>query len=164
MRGFRKFVTSGVGFSFVAVGLTGVFFKFFFKTHSLVEIHAWLGLAMVAAAGIHIFQNWSSLRNHFRDRRVFALLIPVASVILLIVLSPQEPRVSPGEVMDKLTQARMDQIAGIFGKDVSTVVTAMKSDGLQTGTSDETLRELAHRNRKPSGALLRYFVSEGPDR
>ncbi len=81
MSKFRRFVTSGVGLTFLVVGATGVLFQFFFKTRPLVQIHAWLGVAMVAAALIHILQNWRSLLSHLRDWRVYLLLIPTGLAI-----------------------------------------------------------------------------------
>ncbi len=81
MNKFRRFVTSGVGLTFLVVGATGVLFQFFFKTRPLVQIHAWLGVAMVAVALIHIVQNWRSMLGHLRDWRVYSLVIPAGLAI-----------------------------------------------------------------------------------
>ncbi|MBN8711839.1 MAG: hypothetical protein BGO12_15735 [Verrucomicrobia bacterium 61-8] len=88
MNRFRRFVTSGVGLTFLVVGATGVLFQFFFKTRLLVQIHTWLGLAMVAFALIHILQNWRSMLGHLRDWRVYSLLIPAGLAIWYISLQP----------------------------------------------------------------------------
>lgn len=39
MNTWRRFVTSGVAFSFAVVGATGIIFQFFFKSHVLENIH-----------------------------------------------------------------------------------------------------------------------------
>ena len=153
MNQYRRFVTSGVGFTFVVVGTTGVIFQFFFKNHFLEQIHGWLGVAMVVVAIIHIVQNWASLRNHFRDRRVFGLLIPIAVLCILFGLGQREkgrPReggrgMNPREVFSKLSQAKANDVAKVFGKEVNSVLASMKSDGLQVSGSGETSRSWLRR-------------------
>lgn len=90
MSKFRRFVTSGVGLTFIVVGATGVLFQFFFKTRPLVQIHAWLGVAMVAVALIHILQNWRSMLGHLCDWRVYSLVIPAGLAVWYIIQLPHK--------------------------------------------------------------------------
>lgn len=90
MSKFRRFVTSGVGLTFLVVGATGVLFQFFFKTRPLVQIHAWLGVAMVAIALIHILQNWRSMLSHLRDWRIYSLIIPAGLAVWYIIQLPHK--------------------------------------------------------------------------
>ena len=155
----RKFVTSGVGFTFVVVGATGVIFKFFFKNHVLEQIHGWLGIALVAAAVVHIVQNWTSLRNHLRDWRVFGLLIPIILVSIFFSFGRREEGggVTPRAVMHKLAQGNASDVARAFGKDVSSVFASMKNDGIRGG-GDETVQQLARQNQKSPEDILAYFA------
>jgi hypothetical protein len=157
---YRQFFTSGVAFTFLVVGVTGVIFQFFFKTHLLEEIHGWLGVAMVAAAAVHIYQNWRPLKRHLQDKRVYALLIPVFLLIAFFTFGDKEKEqgVSPRAVVRKLSQAHAGDVARSLGKDVATVNAAMKADGLQVQGSDETVQELARNNNKPPEAILNYFM------
>jgi len=157
---YRQFFTSGVGLTFVIVGLTGVIFQFFFKNHVLEEIHGWLGVAMVAVAIMHISQNWRPLKNHLRDRRVFILLIPIILLIAFFTFGKRETNqgMNPRVVMRKLYQASADDVARAFGKDVNLVFTSMKGDGLHVGNNNETVQELARDNRKSPETILVYFV------
>ena len=70
---YRKFITLALGFAFLIVGVTGVFFKFFFKNHAMTEIHVWLGLAMVVAATLHISQNIRPISSYLKNPRVLTL-------------------------------------------------------------------------------------------
>lgn len=167
MNKYRKFITTSVGFTFLVVGITGVIFQFFFKTQVLEHIHGWLGVAMVAAAILHILQNWKPLQNHLRDGRVFLLLIPVVAVIALLTfgLGQKEKggrgeggRINPRDVMGKLAQAHAADIAKVFGKDVSAVLSKMKTDGLQADSADATVQELAQNNHKSPEGILVYFI------
>jgi hypothetical protein len=156
----RKFVTTGVGFTFLVVGITGLIFKFFFKNHVLEDIHGWLGVALVGAAILHIIQNWKPLLDHFRDRRVFGLLIPVAFVIVFFSMIQQETvkKVNPRQVVRRLAQANAGDLAKVFGKDPNSVLTSMKSSGLQVEGTDETINDLAKKNNTSTDGILLYFV------
>jgi hypothetical protein len=157
---YRQFFTSGVAFTFLVVGVTGVIFQFFFKTKLLEEIHGWLGVAMVASAAVHIFQNWRPLKRHLQDRRVYALLLPIVLLVAFFTLAKPEKDqgVSPRAVVRKLSQAHAADVARTLGRDIDTVYASMKADGLQVRDSGVTVQELAGDNRKPPEAILYYFM------
>jgi len=158
---YRKYFTAAVALTFVVVGGTGILFQFFFKTHTLEDIHGWLGVAMVAAAIVHIIQNWKSLANHFRNWRVAALAIPVILLIVFFSMEGQEGSggaMSPGKVFQKLSQASARDVAKVFGKDPDSVLADITRDGLQAGTPDETVMQLAQRNHQAPNRILVYFT------
>ncbi len=159
---FRKFVTTSVGFSFLVVAVTGIIFKFFFKTRPLEDIHGWLGVAMVAAALMHIIQNWKPLQNHLRDWRVFLLLVPICSVMIFFFRTQQEvkSKLNPKQVVRKLGNASSADLAKVFGKDPDAVIALMKKDGLQVDSSEETAKDLAEKNKTSPDNILSYFVKE----
>ncbi len=160
MQKYRKFVTSGVGFTFLVVGVTGVIFQFFFKNRVLEHIHGWLGTAMVVMAALHILQNWRSMRNHLRNWRVFLLLIPIIATAAFFTFGQREPRreMSPREVIGKLSRAKATDLAKVFGKDVNSVFAKMKKDGLQAEDTGRSVQDLAGDNHKTTEGILNYFV------
>ena len=162
MHRYRKWVTTGVAFTFVVVGVTGVCFKLFFRNHTLEEIHGWIGLLLVAAAVGHIYQHWGSLRRHLRDWRVFLLAVPIVLIIAGSSFGDQhEPGtgINPREIIHKLSQASAANIATVFGKDINTVLASMKRDGLHVEGSDESVEQLARANQKPPEGILTYFTN-----
>ena len=160
MHKFRQFFTSGVAFTFLVVGTTGVIFQFFFKTKLLEEIHGWLGVAMVAAAAFHIFQNWRPLKKHLQDKRVYLLLIPVLVLVAFFTFAAQEKGqgVSPKAIVRKLAQANAADVARTLGQDVDRVYASMKADGLTVRGASETVQDLARDNGKTPEAILNYFM------
>ncbi len=162
MSKYRKFVTTGVGFTFLVVGITGVIFRFFFKNHALEEIHGWIGVAMFAAVLVHIVQNWRPLYNHLRDWRVFTLLIPLVLVIACLGYVPQashsDPGVNPREIVNRLLHAKAGHLATAFNKNINSVLTLMKNDGLQVDSTDETIEQLALENQRSPEGILSYFI------
>jgi len=158
---FRKFVTTSVGFSFLVVAVTGVIFKFFFKTRPLEDIHGWLGVTMVAAALLHIIQNWKPLQNHLRDWRVFLLLVPICSVMVFFGTQQEaKSKLNPKQVVRKLANASSADLAKVFGKEPDSIIAFMKKDGLQVDSSDETVKSLAEKNNTSPDNILSCFVKE----
>jgi hypothetical protein len=114
---------------------------------------------MVAAAILHIVQNWGSLRRHLRDKRIYALLIPVGFVIALFGTQGEPARgVNPRRVVHALTEAKAGDVAKALGKEATQVFAAMKHDGLDARTGTETIRQLAEKNKQPPYQILSYFV------
>ena len=160
MNQYRKYITSSVGFAFLVVGTTGIIFKFFFKNHVLQDIHGWLGVIMVLAASLHIFQNWTSLRSHLRNKKVLSLLLPILAIIALISLAPEDEKrgVNPRQIMHKLSQGSVSTVAAAFGNDFASVLSLMKKDGIRVTNESETLEAIAQENHQQSEALLGYFM------
>ena len=160
MNRYRQFFTSGVGFTFVIVGITGVIFQFFFKNHFLEQIHGWLGVSMVVVAAVHIFQNWRPLKKHLTDVRVYALLAPIVLLIAFFAFGKNDRDQGMGAkaVVRKLVQASSGDVAKAFGKDVNAVFDSMKADGLRVGAPGESVQQIAHDNQKPPEAILVYFA------
>lgn len=160
LKQYRRFVTSSVGFSFLVVGITGVIFKLWFKNHVLEEIHGWLGLAMFVAAVLHIAQNWGPIKNYLRDLRVLALLIPIIVAIAFIVFGQKEEGRGPNprQVVHRLAEGSLADVAKVFGKDLNAVVSDMKNDGLNVGDTSARLEDIAKANNKPPEGLLTYFL------
>ena len=124
------------------------------------SIHGWLGIALVVAAIFHITQNLNQLKRHFRDRRVFVLLVPVLLLIAFFSLAPGEPNrgLPAKELVHRISLGRATDVAKVFGKDITTVVEALRKDSIQVGANDETIEAIAHENHKPMEALLVYFA------
>lgn len=160
MTGTRRFVTMAVAFTFAIVAVTGIVFQFFFKTRTLEHIHAWLGLAMTAAAAVHVLQNWRPMSAYLRDARVYALLVPIAVVVGYFAFEPAatNPGPSPRLVVAKLSSAHADDLARAFGKPIESVFAAMAADGLAPADAGETIAHLAERHHLAPDRVLGYFV------
>lgn len=159
---FRRWVTSSVGFTFLIVGSTGVFFKLFYTNHTVQDVHGWMGVALVLAALFHIYNNWVSLRGHLADRRIYLLLLPILIAICVIVFAPDDEEEGKGpkpkQIVAQLSHGRTVDVAKALGQDTDSVMAAMKQDGIKVQNSDETLETIANANGKPLGMILRYFM------
>lgn len=158
---FRKFISTGIGFIFLVVGITGVIFQFFFKNQVLESIHGWLGVAMVVVAVIHVIQNWKPLRNYLKQPVVYALLVPIILWCAYFALLQKPARgggFSPRMLIGKLSDAKPTDLAKVFGKDISTVSAKMNQDHVEVQNSEQSLKQIAQANGKEPQALLGYFL------
>lgn len=115
---------------------------------------------MAAAACLHLAQNWRALKSHWRDRRVFLVLAPIALVVAISVSAAQNGHagVNPRVVMRHPASASAINVAQTFGTDVNRVFAVTKADGMHAQDAQQSLREIATSNGKPVGAVLEYFV------
>jgi len=161
----RQYVTTGVGFSFLVVGATGIVFQFFFKTKPLENIHGWLGVGLCALAIGHIFQNRKSLFKHLRQPRVFLLLIPVLGIIGFFMANAPKPAqrgINVRQIVGKLVEAPVQDVAKLMGADLNETMASMQKDGLTTTSGSESIRALADRNKRPPDQVLAYFFKSDP--
>lgn len=158
MNAFRKYITSGTGFSFLVVASTGLFFKFFFKSHALEEIHGWVGILMMILAILHLYQNWKAFLNHLKDLKVWLNLIPIVFIVALFSLGESDNnQIGPKQVMGNLFSSNITVVSEVFKQNPENVLLKMKNGGLNIDSSAQTLSEIAEENQKKPQDLLIYF-------
>ena len=163
MNKLRSYITVGVGFCFLVVAITGVIFEFFFKTKFLENVHGWVGVGMVAFALFHILQNGRPLLVHFRNWRVYLLLVPIIAALGFSQRSLSTKQragddVNPGMVLAKLTTARAEAVAQVFGKDFAAVGKQLEKDGLHVSDPTLTIQQIAESNHTGPRRILGYFL------
>ena len=163
MNKLRSYITVGVGFCFLVVAITGVTFEFFFKTKFLENIHGLVGVGMAAFALFHIVQNGRPLLVHFRNWRVYLLLVPIFAAIgfsqrAISTKQRAGDDLNPGMVLGKLTSARAETVAQVFGKDFTTVAKQLEKDGLHVPDAGATIQQIAESNHTGPRRILGYFL------
>lgn len=161
MNALRKYITSGTGFAFFVVAGTGLFFKFFFKSHALEEIHGWVGILMMVLALLHLYQNWKPFLNHLKDFKVWLNLVPILIIIALFSFGGNEStQISPKLVMGNLVNSKVSTVAEVFKQETESVLVKMKNNGLAIDSATQTLSEIAEKNQKKPQDLLVFFVNK----
>lgn len=160
MKNYRNFITGGTAFAFLVVASTGLTFEFLFKTHLLEKIHTWVGITMVALVCLHISQNFKSLRHHLARPRTYAMLLPILLIAAFFAASPEQPKskINPKQIVSRLSQASLADLAKVFAKDANTVVQVMQKDGVRVTGTDQNLQSLSQENQKSPDSLLAYFL------
>ena len=141
------------------VGGSGVFFKLFFKTALLVEIHGWMGMAMFAAAVVHIAQNWVSIKSYLRDWRVLTLILPILVAVCYFVFWQKETDrgVKPRQLLVRLANGSMENVAKALGKNPDAMVQLMRQEGIKVDGFKETINETAKQNQMIPEKVFGYF-------
>lgn len=159
----RKWISLVLMCCFLTVSITGIIFEFFFKTHSLEEVHVFAGLLMVAVGVWHLINNWAPFRNYLKSiRTVFVIALIFISAVLVIGRGEGEKErqrgINPRMVMNKVSQARLQTAAELFNKVPEQVVGQMKANNLQVDSADLSLIEIARVNHISANELMHYFV------
>ncbi len=159
MNNLRKYFTTATAFSFFLVGGTGLYFKIFSKNHTLEEIHTWVGIMMVIAALVHLYQNLKSMTNHLKQIGVYLTLIPILIIIGIFTLGgeKEDRGINPRMAMEKLVQSKVVTVSEVFKKQPQDVLLAMKNDGIESTSADQTLEEIAQNNHVAPPKVLSYF-------
>jgi cadmium resistance protein CadD (predicted permease) len=159
MNNLRKYFTTATAFSFLLVGGTGVYFKLFSKNHTLEEIHTWAGIMMVLVALVHVYQNFKSMINHLKQSMVYLTLIPLFIIIGIFTFSDskEERGINPKMAMERLVQSKVTTVSEVFKKQPQDVLLAMKNDGIESTSADQTLEEIAQINHIAPPKVLSYF-------
>lgn len=85
----RHWISTLIAMLFVTLAVTGVM-GFFLPFNLLtVSVHALVGFIFIAAVGLHIKNNWRSLRNYFTRRSAIVLLLFVIALVVVILLQPR---------------------------------------------------------------------------
>lgn len=162
----RRWVTPLTTGSFVLVGSTGVLMFFHVRSGLVSALHEWLGMVLVAAAALHVWINWASMKAHLR--RPLGLGI-VVLFLVLTVFAPFGFR-SGGQgdfvraahvVLPAMQRARVDLAAQLAGISVDEACRRLESAGVHGAKPESIIEELARTNGVPAGkALVALFPGE----
>ena len=84
----RHWISTLIAMLFITLAVTGVM-GFFLPFNLLtVSVHALVGFVFIAAVGLHIKNNWRSLKNYFTKRSAAVLLVFVIALITVILMQP----------------------------------------------------------------------------
>lgn len=148
-------------------------------------LHTCFSLLFVAFSVLHIVNNWRALWNYMRDKAtdtfrmkkelISAFAISVAFVIGSIFFIPpfvnikdlseyiKESWVEPSEAELPFPHAELQSLESLgirLGFDPDEAVRRLKEAGLDTKGSDETLKDIAHRNDTTPSAVLHKVAPE----
>ncbi len=77
---------------FVVLAVTGVMGYFLPFNILIVSVHSFLGFIFIVAVGLHIKNNFRSLRKYFSNRTALVLLLAIIALIAVILYQPKPVR------------------------------------------------------------------------
>lgn len=151
MRDFlKKYVTPLSLIAFAFVGVSGLMMFFGLRNHTLNELHAWIGIAFVIIAILHIFRNDRAFTFMIRQKRsilLVAILGCIGTAAIAMSFNAPAGHGSPGRAMALLTRQMasqpLEQIAPALGLTPDEMVTRLHAGGVRVANTRQTIAQLA---------------------
>jgi 4-amino-4-deoxy-L-arabinose transferase-like glycosyltransferase len=157
MRNFiNKYTTAITATLFLVVAGSGVAMFFHLGKNVLSEMHEWLAVALVLAAGLHIYKNRAALKTYFRRRTIYApLALALVAAAAFIVPASLSQRGDPVRtLMQAMQNAKLADVGTVLDVLPSELEAALKRQGFVIESSDARLSEIARASDKPARAVL----------
>jgi len=147
----NKYTTAITAALFLVVAGSGVAMFFHVGKDVLIEMHQWLAILLVAAAGLHIYKNWAALMTYVRRRTIiWPLALALAAAAAFIVPASMSERPDPGRgLMQAMQNARLADVNKVLDVLPTTLEAVLKRQGFVISSSDARLSEIARASGKP---------------
>lgn len=146
-------VTAGL---FVLVSLTGIGLLAHVESRAVKETHELFGVLFVAGALVHLALNWRCFAGYLRRpaTAILAACVGVLGVLLLVGTSDDDRGASPADMLRLLEEAPLAHVVPLVGVEIDQAAKALRQQGFTIGDVEQTLRDIAHSNRRPVPEVL----------
>jgi hypothetical protein len=162
MSALKKIATPLTIFASCVVLATGLWMYLFSKSHLLEEVHGQVGLLFALAVVLHLVINWKPFVFHLKRKAGYLTLIPVIAIASAVMIKEmggdKNRQPSIPMMLRQLENAEIATLSKAFGIEETSVLGAMKADGLAIETGSTTLKSAAQANGKEPRDLFRYFA------
>lgn len=151
-----KYSTAATTALFLFVAGSGLAMFFHVGEDMLKEMHEWLAVALVAAAGLHVYRNWAGLVSYFRRRTIFAplalALVAAAAFVVPAALSQREHPVRA--LVDTMQNAKLADVSRVLEVSPEALQVALETQGFVIRSAEQRLSEIAQASKRPPMAAL----------
>ena len=156
-----KYATALTTALFAVIAFSGVALFFHFKVPLVKSMHEWLGLALVAAAALHIWRNWGAMKGYFSRQTIYA---PMALVLLIgggfMASAASSPRSGDPsrQIVAAVASAPLAQVAPLFQQDADKVVSQLREKGFTVASTQQSLTDIGAASGRDDRATLDAFA------
>ncbi len=166
-RKFLRAATPIVVAVFLVSATTGVLLFFHVGERLIKELHEWIGVAFVVAAGLHIARNGRALLGHGRKPGLWiAVALVLATAAAFIVPALREPAGGGNDGVRKLIGAvqrtPLAQLAPLLDTTPAALVTRLETAGLTVAGTSASLADIAAASNRPPREVLDLAVAGLP--
>jgi Domain of unknown function (DUF4405) len=152
----KKYATAATVALFLAVAASGLAMFFHVGKSIVSEMHQWLAVTLVIAAGLHIYKNWGGLKTYFRRRTILApLALTVLAAAAFIVPASLSSRQDPmPSLLNALQKAKLADVGRVLGVSPDELQTELTTKGFVIKSADQRLFEIASASQRPPMAVV----------
>lgn len=147
------------------VAVSGTMMFFDWEKSSVKLMHEWLGILFVIAIVLHASSHWLPFAGYFSKRRsllVFLVILSLAGIGVSIgIKSGERNQGNPLLPLAGLVQkAPLSAVAALMRENSEEVVALLQDHNIQTDSVEQNLAEIAMKNKRSSGELLKLLLEE----
>lgn len=142
----REVATSFTTLTFLVIAISGVMMFFHFNDMLVKELHEILGLVFVAAAFLHVFVNWKSMKSYFSKKIFISALVITTAVSGLFIFQSADKGDNPKKIMmEKIMTAPLIDSLKVLNGNYENAIKKLASKNIQI-LDNKTLKDLAKAN------------------
>ena len=154
--------------SFLAVAITGLLLLFGVRSHTLGEVHEWIGVVFILALVLHLVRNWRGMLAMLsipRNLAIIAVTGVVAAALIFFSL-PQgaggqgHGAHGPRQVISRVSAAPIEKMAPALGLTSDEAIARLRRGGVAVEGPQQSLTEIAAKNGQAPPRLLNLVLSE----
>lgn len=123
----RDLATSLTALMFVVIGVTGVLMFFHLFDAQVKKLHEIMGLVFMAAAALHVYFNWKSMRRYFAKPVFVSTSIAAAAVFIAASGGGANPK---SEIVRVVLAAPLEEAVHVLGGGEDTLA-RLESEGIR---------------------------------
>ena len=149
--------------AFALMAATGGLMFFHLDNRLQKTAHEWLGWLMVGAVVLHASVNWNAFKRYFQPAHGGKWLVAAFGAAVLasffIALPGREGGEPPALAINAIGQARIADVAPLFGKTPQQARQALAAGGIVLAGDDSTLAQAVAGDRGRMGQALRLLAA-----
>jgi len=143
----RDIATSITTLIFLVIGTTGVLMYFHIFDKYTKEMHEILGLVFVGAVFLHVFFNFSSMKQYFKKKTFFIVsLLTLFTVVMFIINTPEKTHPKK-HILNTVINANIEKTFPLFTNDIDLAIIKLEEAGIKINGA-KTIREISIINKK----------------
>lgn len=143
----RKFATPLTVGTFLVTGVTGTLWYFHIVTDAGRWLHEIIGLAMMAAVGLHLVINWRAFLTYFKRPIALVLMLGFFALTIGGYVMPDTEQAGGGRpgfaAVQMLGAKDLATLAPVFNTDGDALAAKMVAAGYKGATPTSTVIDLA---------------------
>jgi hypothetical protein len=131
---------------FLVMAVSGVALFFRLQTVAFKELHAWLGLVLVTASGLHLWRNWPAMLGYIRRGALKYPLIAAltASSAFAYAGLTAPSKTDPNRQLTAMfARAHLTEIAPLLHVDAEEIARKLRNRGFEVASTGQSLTEIA---------------------
>ena len=157
---FKKYATAATIGLFAIVGISGVLIFFHIGNGLLMGAHEWLGLAFVAASGLHVARNWKGFSKAVKAKSgKTALALTAFATTAFILASTQSGGNPMKEFVMASAQAPLPQVAQVLNVSLDDLIADLKTRGFMVIDPTNSPAQIAKTSGREVPEVFKVIVA-----